>query len=120
MLGKKQYKAPAARTCDIRKNDTVVVLSGAEKGKTGRVLSVFPRKGTVLVERIALTKRHTKAGRQGQQQGGIVEKEAAIPLSKVALIDPRTGKGTRTRHQVLADGSKVRAAARSGEVLEKV
>ena len=103
---------------NIRKGDTVVVLSGAEKGKTGRVLSVFPKEGTVLVERVRLIKRHTKPGRGGMQQGGIVEKEAPIPVSKVAVVDPSSGKPTRVRMQVLGDGSKVRVAARSGDVIE--
>ena len=103
----------------IRKGDTVVVLSGAEKGKTGRVITVYPKKGTVIVERIRLIKRHTKAGRKQMQQPGIVEREAPIKLSKVALIDPKTHQPTRTRQQFQADGTKVRIAARSGEVLEK-
>ena len=104
---------------DIRKGDMVIVLSGAEKGKTGRVLSVFPKEDLVLVERIRLMKRHTKAGRKQNMQGGIVEKEQPIHVSKVALIDPRSSKGTRIRRLFLADGSKVRTAARSGEMLEK-
>jgi large subunit ribosomal protein L24 len=95
------------------------VLSGSEKGKIGRVLTVYPRKGTVVVERVRLIKRHTKPGRQQAVQGGIVEKEAPIAASKVALVDPRTSKATRVRHQYQADGSKVRLAARSGEVMEK-
>jgi len=104
----------------IRKGDTVVVLSGAEKGKTGRVLTVFPKHGTVLVERVRLVKRHTKPGRKQNMQGGIVEREAPLPLSKVALIDPKTHKPTRVRMQYSADGSKVRLAARSGSAIAKV
>ena len=104
---------------NIRKGDTVVVLSGAEKGKSGRVLTVFPGKGTVLVERVRLVKRHTKPGRKQNMQGGIVERELPIPLCKVALIDPKTHKPTRVRAQFSSDGSKVRIAARSGEVIEK-
>lgn len=108
---------------NIKKGDTVVVLSGAEKGKTGRVLSVYPKKNQVLVERICLRKRHTKPGRKQATQGGIIEKELPIPASKVALIDPRSGRGTskptRVRYQFLSDGSKVRVAARSGEMLDK-
>jgi large subunit ribosomal protein L24 len=103
---------------NIRKGDTVVVLSGAEKGKTGRVLSAYPKKGQVVVERVRLIKRHTKPGRQQAMQGGIIEKEAPIAASKVALIDPRTNKPTRIRNRYQADGSKVRMTARSGDVLE--
>jgi large subunit ribosomal protein L24 len=104
---------------DIRKGDTVIILSGAQKGKTGRVLGVFPKKRQVLVERIKLTKRHTKPGRQGAMQGGVIEKEAPIPACKVALIDPRSHKATRVRHRLLSDGSKVRAASHSGDLIEK-
>jgi large subunit ribosomal protein L24 len=104
---------------NIRKGDTVVVLSGANKGKTGTVLSVFPKKGTVVVERVRLAKRHTKPGRQGMAQGGIIEKEAAIAACKVAVIDPKTKRPTRIRRQISGDGSKVRVAVRSGEVIER-
>jgi len=104
---------------NIRKGDTVVVLSGAEKGKTGRVLTVFPKKGTVLVERVRLIKRHTKPGRKQNMQGGIVERELPLPIGKVALIDPKSHKATRVRQEFQSDGSKVRVASRSGEVIEK-
>jgi large subunit ribosomal protein L24 len=104
---------------EIKKGDTVVVLSGAEKGKTGRVLSVYPKKGTVVVERVCLIKRHTKPGRQQAMQGGIIEKEAPIAACKLAPVDPRSGKATRVRHRYQADGSKLRVASRSGEVLER-
>ena len=103
----------------IRKGDTVVVLSGAEKGKSGRVLTVFPDKKTVLVERIRLVKRHTKPGRKGSTQGGIVERELPIPICKVALVDPKTHKPTRVRSRLQPDGSKVRIAVRSGEIIER-
>jgi large subunit ribosomal protein L24 len=104
---------------DIKKGDMVVVLSGSEKGKTGRVLSTDPRNGMVLVERVRLMKRHTKAGRKQAMQGGIIEKELPLPACKVALVDPRSGKATRVRRQFLADGTKVRIAAHSGEMLDK-
>ncbi len=104
---------------DIRKGDTVMVLSGAEKGKTGKVLSVNRKKETLIVERIRLIKRHTKAGQKGAIQGGIIEREGALPLCKVALVDPRTRRATRIRHQFLADGSKVRIGVGSGDVIEK-
>jgi large subunit ribosomal protein L24 len=104
---------------NIKKGDTVIVLSGSEKGKTGRVLYVFPKKDRIMVERVRLIKRHTKPGRQGNMQGGVVEKEAAIPVAKVAVVDPRSGKATRIRHQYQNDGSKIRVAARSGETIEK-
>jgi large subunit ribosomal protein L24 len=105
---------------DFRKGDNVVVLSGAEKGKTGRVLSVDRKKMTLIIERVRLIKRHTKPGRQAAMQGGIIEKEAPIAACKVALLDPRSNKPTRLRTRILMDGSKVRVAAKSGEVIEKV
>jgi large subunit ribosomal protein L24 len=83
------------------------------------VLTVFPDKGTALVERIRLVKRHTKPGRKQNMQGGIVEREVPIPLCKVALVDPKTHKATRVRSQFQSDGSKVRISTRSGEVVEK-
>jgi large subunit ribosomal protein L24 len=103
----------------IRKGDTVVVLSGADAGKSGRVIAAFPKKGTVLVERVRLVKRHTKPGRKGNQQGGIVERELPIRVSKVSLIDPKTHKPTRVRREYAADGTSVRIAVGSGSVIEK-
>jgi large subunit ribosomal protein L24 len=103
----------------IRKGDTVVVLSGADLGKSGRVIAVFPKKGTVLVERVRLVKRHTKPGRKGNQQGGIVERELPIRACKVGLMDPKTHKPTRVRREQAADGTSVRIAVRSGTVIEK-
>jgi large subunit ribosomal protein L24 len=103
----------------IRKGDMVVVISGSEKGKVGQVLRVFPKTNRVIVEKVRLIKRHTKPGRQGQQQGGIVEKEAPISLSSVSLIDPRTQEPTRVRIRRLPSGGRERVAAKSGESLEK-
>jgi len=100
----------------IRKGDTVMVISGDDKGKTGKVLRVFPDHGRVLVEGINMIKRHTKPGPQ-QQQGSIVEREAPIHLSKVLPVDPETGKGTRTRTRTEKDGSKSRIA-KSGKTIE--
>jgi large subunit ribosomal protein L24 len=103
----------------IRKGDTVVVISGAEMGKIGQVLRVFPKNRTVVVEKVRLIKRHTRAGQGGTQQGGIVEKEAPIHMSNVALIDPRTQEPTRVRIRRLPEGGKERIAAKGGESLEK-
>jgi large subunit ribosomal protein L24 len=111
---------------DIRKGDTVIVISGAEKGKTGRVLFVFPEKRRVIVEKINMIKRHQKPRSQSQMQGGIIEKEASLPLSKVALYDPKAKRGTRVRFRVRIEkeGDRVirikdRVSARTGEVIEK-
>lgn len=100
----------------IRKGDTVVVISGKDKGKTGKVLRVLPEVDRVIVEKINMVKRHTKPT-PVQREGGIIEKENPIHLSKVMPVDPATGKGTRVRIRVESDGSKVRLG-KSGKVIE--
>lgn len=95
----------------IRKNDNVVVISGNDKGKTGKVLKVFPKKFRVIVEGINLRKRHTKRS-QKSPQGGIIEKEAPINASNVMLLDPKTNEPTRLGSQIILDentGKKKRA-----------
>jgi large subunit ribosomal protein L24 len=103
----------------IRKGDTVIVISGAEKGKIGQVLRVFPKDKTVVIEKVRLIKRHTRAGQGGTQQGGIVEKEAPIHISKIAMVDPRTQGPTRVRIRRLPGGGRERIAVKGGESLEK-
>jgi large subunit ribosomal protein L24 len=102
----------------IRKGDTVQVIAGDDKGKTGRVLSVDAEKMRVLVEKINFVKRHTKARRQGMKSG-IIEKEAPIHLSNVQLFDPKSGRGSRVGMRELPDGTHERVARRSGETLPK-
>lgn len=102
----------------IRKGDTVVVIAGDDKGKTGRVLSVDEEKRRVVVEKVNLVKRHTKARRQGMQSG-IIEKEAPIHLSNVLLWDAKAGKGTRVGVRVMPDGRRERVSRASGETLAK-
>ena len=102
----------------IRKGDTVQVIAGDDKGKTGRVLSVDEVKQRVVVEKINLVKRHTKARRQGTQSG-IIEKEAPIHLSNVLLFDPKSGRGSRVGIRVLPDGTRERIARRTGETVGK-
>jgi large subunit ribosomal protein L24 len=97
----------------IRKGDTVIVISGEDKGKTGTVMRVLAEEGKVVVSGINLVKRHTRPSPRAQQ-GGIIEKEAAIFASKVMPIDPKTGKGTRVRTETDDKGNKVRVA-KSGE-----
>jgi large subunit ribosomal protein L24 len=100
----------------IKKGDKVVVISGRDKGKSGEVLSVLRSDERVLVQGVNMMKRHTKA-RPGEP-GGIVQKEAAIHISNVAHIDPKSQKPTRVGYRILEDGRKVRYAKRSGEVLD--
>ncbi len=86
----------------IRKNDNVVVITGNDKGKTGKVLKVFPSISKVIIEGINLRKRHTKPS-QKQPQGGIIEKEAPIQVSNVMLIDPKTNEPTRIGAKIILD-----------------
>ena len=96
----------------IKKDDEVIVISGKDKGKTGRVLQVIPAEERVLVEGVNMMKRHTKP-RPPQEPGGVIEKPAPMHLSNVALIDPKSKKATRVRIEIV-DGKRVRVAARSG------
>jgi large subunit ribosomal protein L24 len=100
----------------IKKGDKVVVITGRDKGRSGEVLRVLREENRVLVQGVNMVKRHTKPG--AGQAGGIVEKEAAIHVSNVAHIDPKSNKPTRVGYKVLGDGRKVRFAKRSGEVLD--
>ena len=100
----------------IRRDDEVVVISGAEKGKRGKVLRVYPERGRALVQGVNMAKRHTKQ-RPGNP-GGIVEKEASLHISNLALVDPKTNAPTRVGFRILDDGRKVRVARKSGEMID--
>ena len=97
----------------IRKDDMVVVLSGKDKGKQGKILEVMPKEGKVVVEKINVVSRHTKPRKQGDQ-GGILKKEAPIYACKVQPVCPKCGKPTRAAHKVQADGKKVRICKKCG------
>ena len=98
---------------NVKKGDKVQVLSGKDKGATGEVLRALPAEGKVIVEGVAMVKKHTKPN-QLNQQGGIVEKPAAIDVSNVALVCPSCGKATRVGHEVNAEGKKVRVCKKCG------
>ena len=102
----------------VRKGDMVIVVSGKERGKRGRVLRVIPEKSRVVIERINMIKKHQRPT-QKIRQGGIIEREGSIHLSNVMLLDPTSGKPTRVGARALGDGKKVRVARRSGEILDK-
>jgi large subunit ribosomal protein L24 len=91
----------------VKTGDTVVILSGKDKGKQGKVLQVSPKEGKVIVEGLNIATKHVKPRRQGEQ-GGIVSAEAALYASKVQLVCPKCGKTTRIAHKILEDGTKVR------------
>jgi len=101
----------------VKKGDKVQVMTGKDKGKQGVVLTAMPKKDRVIVEGVNMIKKHSKPS-QLNPQGGIVEKEAAIHVSNVMLIDPKTGNPTRVGFTVVA-GKKVRIAKKSGEALDK-
>ena len=99
----------------IRKGDTVVVLSGKDKGKTGEVIRSMPKDSKVVVSGVNVAARHRKAS-QVNPQGGIDRKEAPLHVSKVAIADPKTGKASRVRFED-RNGKKVRVAVKSGELI---
>ena len=96
----------------IRRDDTVVVISGKHKGKVGKVVRVLPTDNRVVVEGVAMVKRHMKA--QGQQAGSLVEKEAAIHVSNVALWDAAQGRRVKVGFKVQEDGTKTRVDRKTG------
>jgi large subunit ribosomal protein L24 len=98
----------------IRKGDSVVVISGKHKGKTGKVKLVLREEDRVVVEGVNLVKRHTRPTPQSPS-GGIIEREQPMHASKVMPVDPKTNKGTRVRFQSVDGGKKIRIAAKSGE-----
>lgn len=98
----------------IRKGDTVLVRVGRDKGKTGEVLKVVKDTSKVIVKNVNVVKRHVK--QTPTEAGGIVEKELPIHISNVALMDPKTGSGTKVGFKLQEDGTKVRYAKKSGEI----
>ena len=100
----------------IKKGDKVVVTTGRDKGRTGEVVQVMPREERALVRGVNLVKRHQR--QTMNQEGGIIQKEAPVHLSNLALADPKDGKPTRVGFKVLEDGRKVRFAKRSGDLID--
>ncbi|WP_244834363.1 50S ribosomal protein L24 [Clostridium sp. BJN0001] len=98
----------------VRKNDTVIVISGKDKGKTGEVLKTYPKAGRVLVQGVNIVKKHQKANR-ANVESAIVEKEAPINSSKVMLYCTKCKSATRISNKILNDGAKVRVCKKCGE-----
>ena len=103
----------------IRKNDNVLVITGRDRGKRGRVLRVIPDKGRLIVEGVNFIKRHTKANPQKNVKGGIVEREASLNASNVQLVCPACNAATRVGNRVLDDGSRVRICRKCKGVVDK-
>jgi large subunit ribosomal protein L24 len=101
----------------IRRNDSVMVITGKERGKTGKVLRVHREQNAVIIERVNLVKRHTKP-RGPQQPGGIVEKEAAIDASNVMILCDKCNAPVRVGRKTLSDGKKIRVCRRCKEAID--
>ncbi len=102
----------------IRKNDLVEVIAGKEKGKTGKVLQVFPKKDRVLVEKVNFIKRHSRPSAK-TRQGGIIQKEAPIHIANVLLVCPKCNKGERMGSKRQDDGKKTLVCKSCGELIER-
>ena len=105
-----------AKKYKLRKGDDVVIISGRDKGKKGSILRVLRSKDSVIVDGVNVVKRHTRPSQA--QPGGIIDKEAPIHISNVALADPKNGTATRVGYKFLEDGRKVRISKQSGEVID--
>jgi large subunit ribosomal protein L24 len=103
----------------IRKNDNVLVVTGKDRGKRGRVLRVVPDKNRLIVEGVNIIKRHTKPNPGRNIKGGIVEREASLHASNVQLVCPECGAQTRVGHKILGDGRKVRICRKCEGVVDK-
>lgn len=105
------------RKARIKKGDTVIVIAGRERGKTGKVLRLDMEKGHIVVEKLNIIKRHTKPNAK-VKQGGIIEKEAPLAISNVMFLCPITHKPTRLGTKVQEDGRRIRLSKRANEVIE--
>ena len=108
----------SSRALAIRKNDTVLVIAGREKGKRGKVLFVIPARERVVVERLNMVKRHQRPT-QKLRQGGIIEREAPLHVSNLMLVCSKCGKATRVGIRVLADDRRARVCRRCGDLVDK-
>ncbi|TNE64818.1 MAG: 50S ribosomal protein L24 [Bacteroidetes bacterium] len=114
-MATKQKSKRRAPKLMIRKGDTVMVIAGDDKGKTGEVLEVIPSKMRAVVDGVNIVKKHTKATQE--QEGGIFEMPAAVDLSNLALIDPKSGEPTRVGRRQQDDGTWVRYSKKSGNII---
>jgi large subunit ribosomal protein L24 len=103
----------------VKKNDQVRVIAGKDRGRTGRVLRVFPGKSRAVVENVNTIRRHTRPNPQRNIQGGIVEREAPIHLSNLQVVCPECGRPSRVGYQNLADGRKARVCKRCGGTVDR-
>ena len=107
------------KTFRVRRSDTVVVLAGKSKGRTGRVLRVYPTEGRAIVEGVNFVRKHTKANPQKNIKGGILEREAPIDASNLMIVCGECGKPARVGYKILDDGKKVRVCRRCDGILDR-
>ena len=112
-------ESTARRGLHVRKNDTVVVLAGKDKGRKARVLRVYPSDGSAIVEGVNFMRKHTKANPQRNVKGGILEREAPVDASNLMVVCGECGKPARLGHKRLEDGKKVRTCRRCGGIVDK-
>ncbi len=103
----------------VKKVDLVMVISGKDRGKKGKVLKTYPSEKKVIVEGVNFTKKHQRPTNQ-YREGGIIERESPIYVSKVMVVCPNCDKPTRIAHKILENGEKVRACKKCGEIIDKV
>ena len=103
----------------VRKNDSVIVVTGKDRGKKGRVLKVFPKQNRVVIEGVNFIKRHTRPNPRANIKGGIVEREASVHASNVQIVCPECGAPTRIGRQLLGDGRKVRICRKCEGAVDK-
>lgn len=103
---------------NVKRDDTVLVITGKDKGKRGRVREIHPTDGKVVIEGVNIVKKHTR-GRQGARQAGVVEQEAPLAAGKVMVVCPKCDRGTRIGYEVLANGQKVRQCRHCGETFDR-
>lgn len=108
----------ANKKAHVKKDDMVIITTGKDRGKTGKVLRVLPEKGRVVVESLNMIKRHSRP-RPGQTEGGIIEKEAPLDLSNVMVVCASCSEPSRTGLRILEDGNKVRFCKKCNEIVDK-
>jgi large subunit ribosomal protein L24 len=118
-MARQRTKQNAHARIRLRKNDTVEVIAGRDRGKRGKVIAVMRDSGRVLVQGVNFIKRHTRPNPNRNIKGGIVEREAPIHVSNVMIVSPDDDKRTRIGSKLLADGRRARIGRRGGEVLDK-
>ena len=104
---------------NIKKDDTVVVLAGRERGKRAKVREVQPKQDRVVLVETNIVKRHSKPGTRGARQAGIIDLEAPLHISNVMLVCPQCDRPTRVAHQILSTGAKVRACKKCGSPMDR-